>query len=196
MEFVQPLRTRADIERVKEALRKRSSRDYAMFVLGLNSGLRISDLLRLSIGDVLEDRTRFQVRRRLAMREKKTGKVKDFPLNGAARTALRDYLHGRDISDRVAPLFLSRQSGGDGLPRAISRVQAYLVLRAAAREAGIMEPVGTHTLRKTWGYRLYLGGVDITRIQKIMNHSTPQTTLSYIGITRDEIDDLYRANQI
>lgn len=196
MEFVQPLRTKADVERMKEELRARSARDYTLFVLGVNSGLRISDLLRLTIGDVLEDRARFQVRRRLAMRERKTGKAKDFPLNGAARAVLREYLHGRDRSDRRIPLFLSRQAGGDGLPRAISRVQAYIILRSAARSAGILDPVGTHTLRKTWGYRLYLSGVDITRIQKIMNHSTPQTTLSYIGITRDEIDELYRANQI
>lgn len=193
MEIVEPLRTRAQIEGLRSALR--SPRDQCLFTLGLNSGLRISDLLRLTVGDVLEDRRRFQVRSRVTIREQKTGKTRDFPLNRTARSALRDYLHGRE-RDRNAPLFLSRQAGQDGGPRAISRVQAYLVLRAAARAAGIHDPVGTHTLRKTWGYQLYRNGVDITRIQKIMNHSSPQTTLSYIGITRDELDELYRVHNI
>lgn len=192
MELVQPLRTRSQIEGMRAALSS-SPRDLCLFIVGLNSGLRISDLLRLTIGDVLEDRTRFQIRRRVAIRERKTGKFRDFPLNNAARSALREYLHGRE-RERDAPLFLSRQRGSDGNRKAISRVQAYLVLRAAARTAGIKDPVGTHTLRKTWGYQLHKNGVDITRIQKIMNHSSPQTTLSYIGITRDELDELYRVH--
>ena len=68
----------------------------------------------------------------------------------------------------------------------------WLVLRLAAQEVGIREKVGTHTMRKTYGYQLFKQGVDITRIQKMLNHSSPEITLAYIGITKDETDSLIK----
>ena len=68
----------------------------------------------------------------------------------------------------------------------------WLVLKLAAEEAGIREKVGTNTMRKTYGYQLFKQGVDITRIQKLLNHSTPEITLAYIGITREETDSLIK----
>ena len=56
---------------------------------------------------------------------------------------------------------------------------------------GITDSIGTHTLRKTFGYWAFKSGVDITRIQKLLNHSSPGVTLAYIGITQDELDDVY-----
>ena len=41
------------------------------------------------------------------------------------------------------------------------------------------------------GYQAYMAGVDVTRIQSILNHSSPKETLRYIGITRDELDNVY-----
>ena len=48
-----------------------------------------------------------------------------------------------------------------------------------------------HTMRKTFGYHAYKKGMDITIIQKLLNHSSPSITLSYIGITRDDLDNVY-----
>jgi len=56
---------------------------------------------------------------------------------------------------------------------------------------GIKERIGTHTLRKTFGYFAFTKGVDITRIQQLFNHSAPSVTLAYIGITSDELDNVY-----
>ncbi len=194
MEFVQPLRTRADIERVKEALRKRSSRDYAMFVLGVNTGLRISDLLSLSVGDVLAGRgERIQIVKRLELRERKSGKAKSIPLASTARSALASYLRDRGSFLPDDPLFPSRQGRSEaGKPNPLSRCQAWRSLSLAARSAGVSERIGTHTLRKTFGYHCYLAGVDVTRIQKMLNHSSPEVTLRYIGITQDELDGYYK----
>ena len=86
----------------------------------------------------------------------------------------------------ASPLFPSRKGG-----QAISRVQAYRIINAAARTVGITDPIGTHTMRKTFGYHAYQTGIDISRIQKLLNHSSPSVSLAYIGITKDELDSVY-----
>ena len=90
MEFVQPIRERKVIERMKKMLKSQNVRDYLLFVLGINSGLRVSDLLALKVSDVMDDRG--QVKDRISMREKKTGKSKDFPLGKNARKAIQEYI--------------------------------------------------------------------------------------------------------
>lgn len=187
MEAVEPIRKKSDLEAVK-ALLKRKPRDYAMFVLGINSGLRISDLLSLSLGDVIDqDKKRTQIRERIVLRERKTGKAKSFPLNTSARAALRLYVGTFKDLDMERPLFKSRK--GEGRP--ISREQAYRILRQAAKTAGISN-IGTHTMRKTFGYWAYKSGVDLSFLQKILNHSSQDQTLRYIGILQDDMDDVYR----
>lgn len=187
MEAVEPIRKKSDLEAVK-ALLKRKPRDYAMFVLGINSGLRISDLLSLSLGDVIDqDKKRTQIRERIVLRERKTGKAKSFPLNTSARAALRLYVGTFKDLDMERPLFKSRK--GEGSP--ISRGQAYRILRQAAKTVGISN-IGTHTMRKTFGYWAYKGGVDLSFLQKILNHSSQDQTLRYIGILQDDMDDVYR----
>ena len=77
MEFVQPIRDLKKIETIKKLLRQQNLRDYCLFVVGINSGLRISDLLKLHISDVLDDN---KIKDLIRLREKKTNKFKDFPL--------------------------------------------------------------------------------------------------------------------
>lgn len=183
MEFVQPIRDKKQLEAMKKILKAGNIRDYALFVLGINSGLRISDLLQLTVGDVMQDNG--AIRDRISLREQKTGKVKEFPLGATTIKALKEYLSTRPAKqDEV--LFPSRKGQG-----ALTRQQAYNILNDAARAVGIQEAIGTHTLRKTFGYWAYKSGVDITRIQKLLNHSSPSVTLAYIGITQDELDNVY-----
>ncbi|WP_352230654.1 tyrosine-type recombinase/integrase [Bacillus sp. YKCMOAS1] len=78
----------------------------------------------------------------------------------------------------------------------ISRVQAYRILNEAAERAGIAKKIGnigTHTLRKTFGYRLYEMDIAVDRIMAILGHSSEKDTLKYIGITADEISDAYES---
>ena len=74
---------------------------------------------------------------------------------------------------------------------ALKRQQAYKIINDAARAIGIKENIGTHTLRKTFGYHAYQAGVSLAVLQKLFNHSAPSVTLSYISITQDELDDVY-----
>lgn len=176
MELVEPIRDKKQIQGMKAYLKGQNIRDYLLFTLGINSGLRISDLLKLTVKDV--------TKARIYIREKKTGKAKDFPLSETCKKAINEYLKETELSD--GPLFPSRKGG-----QPLSRVQAYRILNDAAKHIGIKEAVGTHTLRKTFGYHAFQNGVDITRIQKLLNHSAPSITLAYIGITKEELDEVY-----
>lgn len=182
MEFVQPIRDIKQIETIKKLLKQQNLRDYCLFVLGINSGLRISDLLKLKVSDVSE---RGKVKDRIRLREKKTNKFKDFPISNNAKKAIKEYLQTRIINENE-PLFISRKNKGF-----LMRQRAYWILNEAARSIGIKEKIGTHTLRKTFGYHAYKNGYDIEIIQKLFNHSSPSITLRYIGITQDNLDDVY-----
>ena len=182
MEFVQPIRDLKQIETMKKLLKQQSLRDFCLFVVGINSGLRISDLLKLRICDVVENG---KLKDRITLREKKTNKFKDFPLSEKTKQALKEYLKTRDYSNDE-PLFISRKNKGFLL-----RQQAYKIINGVAKSVGIREKIGTHTLRKTFGYHAYNNGYDITLIQKLFNHSSPSVTLRYIGITQEELDDVY-----
>lgn len=189
MQKVQPIRTKAEIEKMKTILKERNLRDWALFILGMNTGLRVSDLLALKVRDVVEPTARdVRIKNRMDVIEKKTGKCHDILLNSAARSALREYLRSTPhIYREDCPLFPSRVGHGEA---AVSRYLVWLVLKLASVEAGIKDKVGTHTMRKTYGYQLYRQGVSITRIQYLLNHSSPDITLAYLGITRDETDAL------
>jgi integrase len=182
MEFVEPIRDKKQIDNMKRYLKERNLRDWLLFVLGINNGLRISDLLALQIADV-------KGCDRITIREKKTGKTKDFPLSDNCKKAVSEYIKATGLT--MGPLFPSRKCTGCRGTGAISRQQAYAAINAAARAVGIKVAIGTHTLRKTFGYWAFQQGVDVTRIQQLLNHSAPSVTLRYIGITKDELDQVY-----
>ena len=85
--------------------------------------------------------------------------------------------------------YLFESQIGDNRP--ITPTQAYRILNKTATKIGI-EAVGTHTMRKTFGYWHYQQYHDVAMLQAILNHSSPSITLRYIGISQDEIDKSYR----
>lgn len=169
---VQPIRNKAKIEEIKVLLKDRSLRDYFLFVMGINCGLRISDLLKLTVGDV-------RGRTHLKIKEGKTDKFKTHKINLALQREIEDYTAGMNDEDYLFP---SRK--GD---KPLTRVQAYRILNDVASKAGL-EEIGTHTLRKTFGYHFYKKTKDVAMLQDIFNHSAPSVTKRYIGISQDEID--------
>jgi site-specific recombinase XerD len=186
VDYVQPIRERKQIDAIKKILLSTNKRDYCLFVVGINSGLRIGDLLALTVGEVVDGK---KIKDRLEIREEKTKKAKDFPIGEMAKKALRDYLIDRfgklERAQLTEPLFLSKKGSF------LQRAQAWKILNQAASAIGIKDRIGTHTLRKTFAYHAYTSGVDITRIQKLLNHSSPSVTLAYIGITQEELDNVY-----
>lgn len=140
MNFVQPIRDTDQIYYIKKFLRERSERNYLLFVTGINSGLRISDLLRLRVRDAK--------RMYIDLREKKTGKQKRIKINKALKKALADYIKDRDDQEF---LFKSRE----GLNKPISRSTAYNILKEAVEFVGL-NGIGTHTMRKNTLLRLLI----------------------------------------
>lgn len=175
MTTVEPIRNKNDIEKVEKLLSKQGKRELLLFVIGTNCGLRISDILRLNVGDV-RNKTHIQ------LTEKKTGKYKKFPINAKLKPLLEDFIKGRKNDE---PLFLSYWG------HRLDRVTAYYLIKNACEKAGLQEKIGTHSMRKSFGYHHYRQFKDVALLQKIFNHSSPQITLRYIGIDQDEIDYSY-----
>lgn len=172
MNFVQPIRDQEKIDEIKLILKKQNYRNYFLFVFGINTGLRIGDMLKLQVKDV-RDKTH------ITLNEEKTEKVKRFKINSALQKEIVEFTFNMKDEDY---LFASRS----GKP--ISRVMAWKILNKAANKAQLNE-IGTHTLRKTFGYHFYQRNKDVAILQKIFNHSSPSETLKYIGISQDIIDN-------
>ncbi len=94
---------------------------------------------------------------------------------------MKQYIEGKDEHEY---LFKSRE----GVNKPISRSAAYKILNKAALAVGLEENIGTHTLRKTFGYHFYKQTKDVALLQEILNHSSPKITLRYIGINQDQMD--------
>ena len=173
MKKVEPIREKNKIDTMKNELLKSGYRNYLLFVTGINTGLRISDLLKLQVKDV-KDKTH------IIIEEKKTSKTKKFLINNQLKEKLDNYI--KNMYDEE---YLFKSQKGNNKP--ISRVQAYRILRKAADKIGL-NSVGTHTLRKTFGYWHYKQYKDVAVLQELFNHSAPSITLDYIGINQDVMD--------
>ena len=185
---VEPIKNVKDIKRIKQfLLGKQNKRDYLMFVLGINTGLRVGDLLALRIDDVLEPGT-VTIKRSVPIREQKTGKLREFELNDAARKAITLYLETTPKWNTAEFLFQSRKGNG-----ALTTRSAHKIIKTTLRELGIKGNFGTHSLRKTFGYHRYSNNVKLETLQKLFNHSSPAVTLRYIGITKEVIMDAYNS---
>ncbi|CCG47510.1 integrase family protein (plasmid) [Halobacillus halophilus DSM 2266] len=181
MNEAQPIKSKNDINKLKKAAA--NDRDRLLITFGVNTGLRISDIIDLKVGDLFDGRSN-QPKKAVKIKEKKSRKTKTFTLNQTIAKDLKKTV--KDPTDREAFVFQSRR-GNNG----ISRIQAHRILAAAAERAGLDYPVSSHSLRKTFGYHAYNNGVDLTLLMKIFNHSSQEITLRYIGIQREDIDAVY-----
>lgn len=178
MNLVQPIRDPAVLEGIKEYLKQTNERNYILFLIGINTGLRISDILPLRVEMVKGSH--------ISLRERKTGKQKQIKINPTLRHELTAYLYGKDDNEFI---FKSRsKKKKSGLKnRSIDRTMAYKMLNKVAREFGLKE-IGTHTMRKTFGYHFYLKTMDVALLMDLFNHSDQSVTLRYIGVNQDTID--------
>ena len=184
MHFVEPIRDRNKIAAIKKVL-SGNSRNLLFFTLGINSALRVSDLLNLEVRDIVDENGR--IRECLEVKEKKTGKTKKFELNKSVLKAIRHFLAGEKLNP-FDYLFQSRE----GENRPITRQQAHRIIVDAARTVGIQDRVGTHTLRKTFGYHALKSGVSLPLLQWMLNHSSQAITLTYVGFTEDDANKVIR----
>lgn len=179
---VEPIRDKTKIKQMYQYLNGKDSKYGVLFKFGLNTGLRISDILPLRVKDILNNNGDF--REYLVLKEKKTGKEKKIKLNTALRKTIQDYVKAQNLSTEN---YLFPSNKGDH----IGRVQAYRVMKDASNVIGV-ENFGTHSLRKTWGYWTYkMSRYNIGLIMDTFNHSSQNITLRYIGVSQDQKDELY-----
>ncbi len=175
MTTVESIKKKSDIRKVEQILIKQSKRNHLLFTIGTNSGLRISDILALNVGNV-KNKNFIQIV------EKKTGKFKKFPINSKLKPLIAEFTKGKGLDE---PLFTTI------FKNRMDRSTAYRIIRKACTDAKIEANIGTHTLRKTFGYHHYQKFKDVVMLQKIFNHSSPQVTLRYIGIEQEQIEESY-----
>ncbi|WP_407270020.1 site-specific integrase [Radiobacillus sp. PE A8.2] len=179
MNVVQPIRDKQVLEEIEHYLKQKNKRDYIMFILGIYTGLRISDILNLKAKD-LRDKTYLTLKEQKT-KKRKTNTRKTIKINPFLKRELKEYLS--ELDDEV---YVIKSRVGFNKP--ISRERAYKILQEVANKFRL-EHVGTHTLRKTFGYHIYKATKDPALLQKLFNHSSEEITLRYIGINQDTMDD-------
>jgi integrase len=174
MNLVEPIRDKETIAEIKEFLKERNHRNYILFMIGINTGLRISDILRLKVRDVEGWY--------ITIRTKKRNKPIKIKMPKNLKKDLREY-----IQDKPRHEYLIKSRNGKNKP--ITRSMAYKILNEVANEFAL-ESIGTHSLRKTYGYMFYKQFKDVAALQEMFNHADPKYTLRYIGINQDNLDSM------
>jgi integrase len=186
MNFVEPIRDRKKIVQIKNQLRgQHRFRDLLLFVLGINTALRISDLLNLRVEHFLDEHQR--IRRRFWIKERKRGKRHEVVINASIREALDEYwVAFPDIrGGRNNYVFFNSKTYNYAVP--LKRGQARKFITSICHDVGLSGNFGTHSLRKTWGYHARMSGVDLALIMYKLNHESIAYTKRYLGITDDEL---------
>ena len=187
MNFVEPIRDIKKIAQIKNSLRGEwNIRDLLLFELGINSALRISDLLDIRVWDVFADVGTPQ--ESFDLKEEKTGKTNRITITPKVKETLRLYAekYPEVVKNPKNYLFFHKKRFPNG-SQPIGRKTSWLLLSNLCESVGLKGNFGNHTLRKTWGYQARIQAVPLEIIQHKLNHSSLEVTQRYLWITADEI---------
>ena len=189
MSTTQPIKNKKQLKKFREYYHNvdYKPRNYALIVLGLNSALRISDILSLKWDDVYDGKN---YRKHIILKEQKTGKEKYVALNQNAIEALELYRQSITDLHLNAFIFVSQKSPFTR----ISRSQAFRIVRKAATACHLddVEHISCHSLRKTFGYYAWQMGTPPALLMSIYNHSSYEITKRYLCIDQLEHDRVYQ----
>lgn len=162
-------------------------RDALLFRFGINTILRVSDIIKLRYCDIYDNNYKFK--EYLNLTEQKTKSNRKIKINKVLRRELNKYCKYYSLEGEDYVFFSVRYPD-----KHIDRIQAWRVLKKASMKVGI-ENFGTHSMRKTLAYHIYKKTDDIALVMKMLNHTSPSVTLRYIGIDQDSIDKVYDDDQ-
>lgn len=182
-----PIKDKDDLEALKNfyLYQERNLRNYALINTGLNTALRVSDLLSLRWNDAYNF-TRHRFRRHLILSEQKTGKEACIAINQSVQEALSLYLTSVPRAKPQDYIFVGRRFGTH-----LSRSQAFRIIKHASFALNLSEHISCHSLRKTFGYQAWASGANATVLTVLFNHSSFQITRRYLGIEQDDKDKVY-----
>lgn len=179
---VEPIRTLKDIKAIKRLLADKP-RDLALFTLGINTNLRASDILKITVGMVrnLKPEDHFSIR------ESKTGKDKQVTVNKTVHDAIQDLLAIMPDATDQEPLFQSRKG-----KQALCVPYLNGLVKSWCKEINLTGNYGSHTLRKTFGFmHRTVNKTDLPTLMVMFNHSSQKQTLEYLCIQPEEIKSAY-----
>lgn len=197
----EPIKSVDDIFAISQYLiSKGRYRDNMLFIVGINFGLRASDLRMLRFSNIINEnctfRDSFPIFEKKTRNTRKRKKNRYITINTAVVEAVTLYLEntpGVSLSDYM---FRSISNNGSNVNEPISVYSIERILKGVAKDLDLNIKMSTHTLRKTFCYHQMLLSHNDSRklllLQKMLNHSSPVQTLEYIGITSEEIEDAYR----
>jgi site-specific recombinase XerD len=199
--------TDSELDLVRKSFSGRYAlRDRAFFEMALQMGLRVSEMLSLTVGQVYQYGKVVKEASidRKHMKGGKAGKAsgRTLPIFEEMRAYILAWLermagmlHVKDPKaiDPSTPLFLSRVHNKDGSPRAIARETAWRIIKAIARENELSGKVGTHSTRKTLACKVYTWSNDSRVVQRILGHRSLQNTEAYLkSLTDREVWTAFR----
>lgn len=187
MGTTQPIKSIRELDALKDyyLTKKPNYRNYALICTGVNTALRIGDMLNLTWNDVYDFHTE-SFRRHIVVREHKTGKENRIAPNSSVLNGLEIY---KNSLSAVLPsdfIFSGRNAG-----QPLSRVQAFRIIKQACNELHLPDNISCHSLRKTFGYHAWVSGTNPAVLMVIYNHSSFQITKRYLGIDQDDKDKVY-----
>jgi len=187
MSTTQPIRNPENLKQFKEYYHsvKPNPRNYALIIVGLNSALRISDILHLSYGDVY-DFEKKEWKQHIIITEQKTQKTNRIYINNEIKKVLKGFLEETERTSKEW-IFKSQMHRCEPL----SRFQAFRIIKEASAYAGLYHDISCHSLRKTFGYHAWKQGTPPVLLMNIYNHSTFQVTKRYLGIEQDDKDEVF-----
>ena len=176
---VEPIKSKRDIQTIKKLFAGKPL-DYALFVIGINTNLRASDLLRVKVRQVKY----LNPNDELVLNEKKTKKERRINLNKASIKAIQRLLKSKEYSDE--DYLFTGQRGVLTVPTVNQKVKSW------CKTINLNGNYGSHSLRKTWGYHQRVSfGTDLPTLMECFNHSTQKQTLAYLCVQPEEIRNVY-----
>ena len=192
MNSAQPIKKTRDLEKFKNYYKeiKPNYRNELLIILGLNTALRISDMLSLEWHSVY-DFDKKEYRNHIIIQEQKTGKISQIYINSNVLDALKDYReYLRRKEKTIDPdTFLFNHSNKNV---SITRTQAFRIIKEAADYYSLSGVISCHSLRKTFGYHAWKQGVPPVLLVTIFNHSSFNITKRYLGIEQDDKDKIFK----
>ena len=172
---VYPVRSKSNRDKIELVLKSTNKRNYLMWILGTNTGLRISDIIKLKVADVKGTY--------IHIIEQKTGKKRSIKINKKLKEVIKEYIKGKKDTD---VLFNSRI----GVNRSISIRRCQQIIKKIASFVGINENINTHSMRKTFALNLYkVTGNNIGLVMEALNHSKEIITLRYLCLIDEMLDN-------
>lgn len=197
----EPIKSVEDIQTITTYLTEHKRfRDNMLFIVGINFGLRVSDLRMLRFSDIINSefnfKNNFPVFEKKTRNTRKRKKNRYITINDAVKEAVTLYLENTNTVMLDDYMFKSISNRGGNLNEPLSAKSVDRILKSVAKEVNLDIKISTHTLRKTFCYHQMMmsnnDGRKLLLLQKMLNHSSPAQTLDYIGITGEEIEEAYK----